>query len=245
MLSRMTARILAVALLWLAALAAPARAQIAGERADVVVELFTSQGCSQCPRANRLLGQFRQEDGVLALTFAVDMWDYLGWADTFAQPEFDQRQRAYGRSMRTRGRVTPQIVLNGAQPLNTYDWDEARAQFERVRQQSLALGPNDLSITRLSSGRVRIALGANARAAGADVWAVGYEARPMVVAVTGGINRDRSVMHYNVVQSLDRVATWDGRPAFYQRRCQPECAVIVQAANGGPILGAAYTRRAR
>jgi hypothetical protein len=245
MLPRMIARLLAAALLGLVVFAAPARAQTAGERAAVVVELFTSQGCAQCPRANRLLGQFTREDGVLALTFSVDMWDYLGWADTFAQPEFDDRQRAYARALRSRGRVTPQLVLNGARQLNAYDWDEARAEFDRARTQTAMLSANDLSITRLRNNRVRVTLGSNAAAghAGAEVWLVAFDDRALSVTVTGGLNRDRNVMHYNIVREITRLGEWDGRPAYYERsRCTPECAVIVQRANGGPILGAAYTR---
>lgn len=244
MLARMIARLLAIALLGLAVLAAPARAQTVGQRADVVVELFTSQGCAQCPRANRLLGQFAREDRVLALTFSLDMWDYLGWTDTFAQPEFDDRQRAYSRALRSRGRVTPQLVLNGARQLNAYDWDEARAEFDRSRQQARALGVNDLSITRLRNQRVRVALGANPAAAGADVWLISFDDRPLSVNVTQGLNRDRNVMHYNVVREINRLTVWDGRPIYFERgRCSPECAVIVQSPNGGPVLGAAYTER--
>lgn len=244
MLGRMIVRILAIALLGLAALAAPARAQTSGERASAVVELYTSQGCRQCPRANRLLGQFTREERVLALTFAVGIWDYLGWDDTFARPEFDARQRNYVRAMRMRGRATPQLIVNGAHSLNSYDWDEARAEFERVRGQGLTLAPGDLALTRLSNNRVRITLGANARAAGSDIWLISYSTRPMAVTVTRGLNRDRNVVHYNVVQSLDRIATWNGRPAYYERaRCTPGCAVLVQSPNGGPLLGAAYTVR--
>jgi hypothetical protein len=244
MLGRMIARILAVALLGLAALAAPARAQTAGERADVVVELFTSQGCAQCPRANRLLGQFAREDRVLALTFSVDMWDYLGWSDTFARPEFDDRQRAYVRALRARGRTTPQMVVNGERQLNAYDWDEARAEFTRAREQSRPLGANDLTITRLRNGRVRVTLGTHASAAGSEVWLVTYDDRPLAVSVRSGLNRDRNVVHYNIALEVDRLGTWNGRPTYFeQARCSPGCAVIVQGANGGPVLGAAYTQR--
>ena len=104
MLPRMKARFLAVALLLLAAQPEGALAQPASARAPVVVELYTSQGCSQCPRANRLLGEFSREPGIIALTFPVGYWDYLGWVDTFAQPEFTDRQRAFSRALRIRDR---------------------------------------------------------------------------------------------------------------------------------------------
>lgn len=250
MLGAMIARFLVAAvLLGLAAVPAPARAQTAGERAQVVVELYTSQGCTQCPRANRLLGMFAREEGVLALTFPVGMWDYLGWNDTFARPEFSDRQRAYARTLRTRGRFTPQLVLNGSRQLSASDWDDARVALDTARATPQTLAANDLGITRLSGGRVRVTLGSNLRvggAGGADVWLVAYDPGPLAVVITGGLNINRTVMHYNLARTMEHVALWDGRPVWYERsRCSPECAVIVQMPNGGPILGAAYTATRR
>ena len=79
----------------------------------VVVELFTAQGCSGCPAANQVVEGLAEEPGVIALTYAVDYWDYLGWPDTFAKPEFAQRQRAYQTAMRLRNVYTPQVVIDG------------------------------------------------------------------------------------------------------------------------------------
>jgi len=243
MLAGMIGRILAVAFIGLAALAAPVRAQEPGRRAEVVVELYTSQGCTQCPRANRLLGTFAREQGVLALTFPVGMWDYLGWNDTFARPEFSDRQRQYARTLRTRGRFTPQLVLNGARQLSASDWDDARVALDQALRAPRTLARGDLSITRLAAGRVRVTLSANTRAAGADIWLVAYDPGPLAVVVSGGLNINRTVLHYNLVRSMERVDTWNGRSVWYERsRCSPECAVIIQEPNGGAVLGAAYTR---
>jgi hypothetical protein len=242
----MLARVLAAALLVLAAAASPARAQTQGRRAEVVVELFTSQGCIQCPRANRLLGMFSREQNVLALTFPVGIWDYLGWADTFARPEFAERQRAYSTRLHVRGRFTPQLVLNGARQISASDWDEARAIFDTTRADGWPTAPPDVSLVRLRSGRVRVTLGAHAAEAPLDVWIVSYDPGPLTVVVTGGANINRSVAHYNLVTHIDRLATWNGASAWYERgRCAPECAVIVQEPNGGRILAAAYTSRPR
>jgi hypothetical protein len=244
MLGPMIGRFIAVAFLGLAVLTAPARAQSQGDRADVVVELYTSQGCTQCPRANRLLGSFARENGVLALTFPVGMWDYLGWHDTFALPEFSDRQRKYARTLRTRGRFTPQLVLNGARQLSASDWDDARVALEQAQAASRTLARDDISLTRLPGGRVRVTLNANARGAGADVWLVAYDPGPLAVVVGTGLNRNRTVLHYNLVRTMDRLDTWNGRSVWYERpRCAPECAVIVQTPEGGPILGAAFTGR--
>jgi len=93
MVGRMIRRVLALLVVALAAAVPSAWAQPAPARGPVLVELYTSQGCSACPRANRLLGELSHEPDVLALTFAVGYWDYLGWIDTFARPEFADRQR--------------------------------------------------------------------------------------------------------------------------------------------------------
>jgi hypothetical protein len=246
MLARMIVRFLAAMLLALAATAGSAHAQAQGERAQMVVELFTSQGCTQCPRANRLLGMFAREDDVLALTFPVGIWDYLGWHDTFAQPEFAERQRAYSQTLRVRGRFTPQLVFNGARQLSASDWDQARATYDAVRAQGWPASAPDLSITRLRNNRVRVTVGARANAPAADIWLLAYDPGPITVVITGGANMNRSVAHYNLVRWIERLDGWNGSSAWYERpRCVPECAVIVQEPDGGRILAARYTSRPR
>ncbi|MBC7769523.1 MAG: DUF1223 domain-containing protein [Phycisphaerales bacterium] len=239
----MIGRLIALALIALAATTTNVRAQ-EGERAQMVVELFTSQGCTQCPRANRLLGMFGREDDVLALTFPVGIWDYLGWQDTYARPEYGDRQRAYSRTLRVRGRFTPQLVFNGARQISASDWDQARATYDAQQAEGWPRSAPALSIQRLRNNRVRLTIGAEANAPTADVWLIAYDPGPLTVVVTGGANRNRSVAHYNLVKWIERVDGWDGRSAWYERqRCQPECAVLVQEPNGGRILAAAYTYR--
>jgi len=228
---------------------APAAAQPAptAAAAPIVVELYTSQGCFSCPRANRLLGEFSREDDLLALTFPVGYWDYLGWNDTFAQPEFSERQRDFGRALRFRGVYTPQIVVNGVRHVSAADWDQARGVVEDVRALPRPSGAPSLSVERLNSGQVRAIIGGATRAdPPADVWFVSFDPGPLTVLITAGENINRRVAHYNLVRRVQRVGAWDGTAAWYERgRCTPQCAVIVQAPNGGPILAAAYTRRQR
>jgi len=244
MLAGMIARFLAAVLIGLAATTLGAHAQTQGQRAAAVVELFTAQGCTQCPRANRLLGGFSHEDDVLALTFPVGIWDYLGWPDTFAQPQFSDRQRDYSNALRVRGRFTPQLVFNGARQISASDWDDARDTFEERRSAGLPATAPDLSIVRLRNGRVRVTVGARAGAPEADVWIVTYEPGPISVRITGGMNVNRTVMHYNLVRRIDRLAHWNGASAWYERSlCSPHCAVIVQERYGGPVLAAAYVER--
>lgn len=238
----MIGRLIALALIALAAATTTARAQ-EGYRAEMVVELFTSQGCTQCPRANRLLGMFGREERVLALTFPVGIWDYLGWQDTYARPEYGERQRAYSRALRVRGRFTPQLVFNGARQISASDWDQARATYDEQHAEGWPTAP-DLSIARLRNNRVRVTIGARATATPANVWMIAYDPGPLTVVVTGGANRNRSVAHYNLVRWIEPLGDWNGASAWYERpRCQPECAVLVQEPNGGRILAAAYTYR--
>ena len=86
----------------------------AAEPIDVVVELFSSQGCNSCPPADKLLGELRGRLGVLALTFHVDYWDYLGWKDTLAGPDFSQRQYDYAKARGDMDVFTPQMIVNGS-----------------------------------------------------------------------------------------------------------------------------------
>src|SRR3546814_11008586 len=85
----------------------------AGETRPVVVELFTSQGCSSCPPADALLVELAREPGILALSFHVDYWDYIGWEDPFAEAQYTERQRAYVDRLGLRSVYTPQIVIAG------------------------------------------------------------------------------------------------------------------------------------
>jgi len=238
--------LLTMLLLGFAAVAQPAAAQTEGNRADAVVELYTSQGCSQCPRANRLLGGFARQDRILALTFPVGIWDYLGWHDTFARPEFAERQRRYARSIRGGGRFTPQLVINGAHQISASDWDEAHAVFDRVRTDGWPARAPELAIARLRNNRARVTIGAREQAQPADVWLLAYDPGPITVVITGGVNINRSVAHYNLVKWIERLETWNGQASWHERaRCQPECAVLIQEPNGGPIVAAAFTYRDR
>lgn len=244
MVVRMIVRFLIALAVAAAVNATPALAQTQGRRAETVVELYTSQGCTQCPRANRLLCMFSREDNVLALTFPVGIWDYLGWHDTFAQPEFAERQRSYSQTLRVRGRFTPQLVVNGARTISASDWDEARAIYEDQQRAGWPASAPDLSLTLLRNGRARATVGAGPAGVSADVWMLAYDPGPLTVVITGGVNRNRSVPHYNLVKWIERVGTWNGASVWHERpRCQPECAVIVQEPNGGRILAASYTHR--
>ena len=205
----------------------------------VVVELFTAQGCSGCPAANQVVEGLAGEPGVIALTYAVDYWDYLGWPDTFAKPEFAQRQRAYQAAMRLRNVYTPQVVIDGRRQVSgaegeavqtAVDEEAARRVFPpqvQFRETGDAVG--------VGSGR--------APSSGADVWAVTYRPGLQTVAVAGGDNRGRAVRHVNVVRSLTRLGAWTGRPILLDlpeaSDPQDKVVVMVQSRGDRRILSAA------
>src|SRR3954452_23416283 len=86
-----------------------------------VVELFTSQGCSSCPPADKILGELAKDPSVIALSMPVDYWDYLGWKDTLADSRYSARQKAYSHMRGDRDVYTPQVIVNGAAEVNGSD----------------------------------------------------------------------------------------------------------------------------
>ncbi|HEX4304018.1 MAG TPA: DUF1223 domain-containing protein [Rhizomicrobium sp.] len=217
--------LIAVALLFAAALPAHA-AQ------PVVVELFTSQGCLSCPPANASLAAVADRPGVLALSFGVTYWDYLGWKDTFAQPQFTARQVAYEPGLRQSGPFTPQIVVNGSADTVGNN----RSDVERLIAAAHLAGP---TIT-LDSNVVSVAAATAAQGA-ADVWLVRYDPRTINVSVARGENEGVTLPHRNVVRELTRLGAWSGAAATYPISPAPAgllTAVLVQKPHGGAILAA-------
>lgn len=233
--------LIAAAVLSATAWAQPAAAEARG---PVLVEYFTSQGCSDCPSANLVMAEHARTSGVIVLTFPVHYWDYLGWRDTLAQPEFAKRQKSYAKSLGVKGLKTPQAVVHGVKAVAPARVGEAVAK--------LAASPRPASLVRVTTttepglGRARItvngeAVGAGARAA--DVWVASYDPGPVAVDVKQGANAGQRVKHVNVVRELKRVGAWQGGEAAFAANCQPACAVIVQGADGR-VLGARVVERA-
>ncbi|MFC7377562.1 DUF1223 domain-containing protein [Brevundimonas sp. GCM10030266] len=204
----------------------------------VVVELFTAQGCSGCPEANARIETVAAEPGVIALTYAVDYWDYLGWADTFARPEFAQRQRDYRRALQIRNVSTPQVVIDGRR--------QAPASIEAIQvaideEAARRVFPPEVEF-RETGDRVGVGSG-RAPVGGAEVVAVVYTPGPQTVEISGGDNRGQKVRHVNVVRSVRVLGPWTGRPVLYalpeQAGSDQAVAVLVQARDDRRILTAA------
>jgi hypothetical protein len=224
------------AALALAAACAVAPAVAADAKRPTVIELFQSQGCSSCPPANANLIRFAERDDVLALNFAVDYWDRLGWKDTFAKPEFTRRQWAYAHAMGRADVYTPEIVVNGRADGVGADGAEMRELSERADRG--AAGPE------VTVERDAVTIGAGpAPSRGADVWLARFERGVIEVAVERGENAGRTLPHVDVVRELVLLGHWSGAaerlplpPASDPRLAD---AVLVQTAGAGPILAAA------
>lgn len=215
-----------------------------------VIELFTSQGCSSCPAADRLFKSYADRNDIVALSYNVDYWDYLGWKDTLARPEFSERQRAYA-SQRGDGSVyTPQVVVNGL----------AHAVGSRAEQVKRALAKTHATLT----GRhvaieveqpasdllvINVAATATPPEKPATIWIASV--RPEVtVKIRRGENRGKSITYHNVVRELSAVGMWSGSQTTLKLQKHPylvgpakRCAILVQSSNGA-ILGARWLTRA-
>jgi hypothetical protein len=203
-------------------------------RAPVVVELFQSQGCSDCPPAQEDLNRLADSPNILALSYGVTYWDYLGWKDSFASPQFTQRQVDYSARNHGIGVATPQYWINGRQ---TVLGANTLRVSQLIDQADLSGGPP------LTVAGSNLTVGAgNAPRGGADVWLVRYDPRTIQVAIRAGENGGRTIPHRDVVRQLIRIGRWNGTP---QTIVLPgdaadglKSAVLIQAGAGGPILAA-------
>ena len=204
-------------------------------RPPVVVELFTAQGCSSCGAANARVSQLAERTDVLALTFAVDYWDYLGWPDTFARPEFTERQRAYARKLALREVYTPQVVVDGRVQASGVKGDAVDSLV------SAALKTPLYAPDMIFMGERRVAVGSGpSPRGGADVWLIRYDPRQQEVTPRRGDNKGQTLVQRNVVREVVRLGAWRGKPTIYRLPAAAEeglaLAVIVQTPKGGKIL---------
>ncbi len=199
----------------------------------VVVELFTSQGCSSCPPANDTLNKLAERPDVLALSFGVTYWDNLGWKDTFASPAFTQRQYDYANGLHHANVFTPQMVINGRKDTVGQKLSDVEPLIYAAK--ALPAGPSVI----LSADQVSIAASAQT----AQVWLVRYDPRLVQVPVQRGENSGRTLPHRNVVRQLLKLGSYSGQAVSFtlpkSADISLKTAVLVQQGTGGPILSAA------
>lgn len=223
---------------FIAASALSLSAGTAAQADTVVVELFTSQGCSSCPPADELLGKLAKRDDIIALSLHVDYWDYLGWKDAFAKPAHTTRQQGYAQAASTNMIYTPQMIVGGVTSIVGTRGMELMDAVQQHAERDTKLG---LTVAKSADG-ITIDL-----VPGADgtnrmiVQLVRYE--PSLTAeIRSGENAGRNITYHNVVTSWDVVADWDGAEALSVEaptEGPQHTAVIVQDGASGPILAAA------
>ncbi|MEJ1159832.1 DUF1223 domain-containing protein [Prosthecomicrobium sp. N25] len=231
------------------AMSAGAVAAAAGEAAPRgVVELFTSQGCSSCPPADALMNRLAQDRSLVALTFPVDYWDYLGWKDTLARPEFSQRQRGYAGSRGDRAIYTPQMVVNGREHVVGSDQAAIDRSVSGQRDRFGGLPVETAIEVKGDVVTARVGEARNPADSKATLWLVVFD-RNNTVPIGRGENRGRQVTYSNVVRQVQPIGMWKGKPLSVElpkHDLMPNdntgMAVLLQVdADGKPgaILGAA------
>lgn len=219
-----------------------ARAQDASHSVapKTVIELFTSQGCSSCPPADKLLGEYARQPGVIALTLAVDYWDYLGWKDTLAKHGHSVRQKAYAK-LRGDGKMfTPQVVVNGK--VMAIGSDKAGLEGGVASAPRLSV-PVALDA---SAGKVKVSVGAGEGAG--EVWLCPLSSA-VDVEIGRGENEGTKIVYHNVVRGWTKLGDWTGQAATFEAPIKTgdgidSYAVLLQSGSAlqpGPILGAALS----
>ena len=218
------------------------------DRPRGVVELFTSQGCNSCPRADAYLAELAQRGDVVALAFHVDYWDYLGWNDTLATAANTDRQSEYAAAMGLNSVYTPQVVLNGRAHFKGSNRSEIEASLAAMDDEGKGMAV-DVSFRRVGDSLI-IETGAGTHGKGkANVLLVFYEPRTEV-NITRGENAGRTMTYWNAVSGVQAAGRWNGQRTRLEipdtelkKKGSRGCAVLLQSVRkdgtAGPIIGAA------
>jgi hypothetical protein len=209
-----------------------------GAKPGVVVELYTSQGCSSCPPADEFFSALAADPQVIALSLHVDYWDYIGWKDEFGNPKFTERQKAYAREAGSRMIYTPQMIVGGLDSVEGNQPHEIEAMIRKhmavARDVSLqAVRRDEILVIRAEAGRpfdapVRVQL-------------VRYHPEA-TVDIRRGENAGRTVTYHNIVTSWQAIGEWTGEaPLEIEAEVPGKDPAVVILQEQGPsfILAAA------
>ncbi len=203
----------------------------------VVIELFTSQGCSSCPPADELLTQLAGRDDVIALALHVDYWDYLGWKDDFASVNFSNRQRAYAKAGNRRTVYTPQVIIQGVSPAVGNRAGEVISLIDHHSNRAQAV----LLEVERSGNTLSISITANGGSVGQSVVQLVRYVPEKIVKIRGGENAGRSITYSNIVTEWRPVTQWNGQGEISAKAhvtgSEP-IVILVQSLGLGPIIAA-------
>ena len=217
----------------------------------IVIELFTSQGCSSCPPADAFLGELAKRPNVVALGFHVDYWDYIGWKDPYASKLATQRQRLYAQAFDLSYVYTPQMVVNGEEQAVGSERGNVESALAKATARP-PVGPS-LSLALDRDGALAVHVGAGKEET-ATVWLACFD-REHTTRVSRGENAGSTLTNYRVVRHFEAIGNWKGpaldlkvpapEMAEYVERPDRGVAVLVQRGEVGPILAAAILSGAR
>jgi hypothetical protein len=204
----------------------------------VMVELFTSQGCSSCPPADRIAGALTKRDDVIVVSLNVDYWDYLGWKDTLAKPEFTKRQMDYAHQRGDGDVYTPQMVINGAHHV-------VGSRDSAIKDAIVAAAPAAVPVSIDATKNEIVISAGDGEARDATLWLMAVT--PSVeVEISRGENSGSTFTYHNVVRNLVPAGMWKGKA---QRFVMPRkaivsgknamCIAVLQEGETGPVLGLA------
>ncbi len=179
---------------------------VAQSQPVVVVELYTSQGCSSCPPADDFLATLAMDPSILPLSLHVDYWDYIGWPDKFASPKFTERQKSYARVAGTRSIYTPQFIVGGLDRVEGYKREETG---ELIRKHLTVA--KDIGLTLVRKGdTLMINADAASQLGGTTVIQLVRYIPSEVVNIERGENAGKSITYYNIVTSWKSLGKWSG-----------------------------------
>jgi hypothetical protein len=219
----------------------------ASQEPRAVVELFTSQGCSSCPAADRLLGELARDPSLVALSLNVDYWDYLGWKDTLALKGHSNRERAYANARGDRDVYTPQVVVNGVTAVLGSDKAAIEKAIVKTRRDAGAL---TLPVTvKIEGDKVTASVPeAKGERKSGEVWLCPVTGKA-TVEIARGENRGKTITYHNVVRSWVKIGDWNGTAQTFStplkdvaRDDTDSFAVLVQSGDTskpGVVIGAA------
>lgn len=222
-----------------AAMASLPRGGIAASPRPVVVELFTSQGCSSCPPADAFLTELRSTPNVIALSYHVDYWDYLGWKDTLGSPEFSQRQYDYARARRDMDVYTPQMIVEGRKH---FVGSKRNVVLEAIKLAQAE--PQGVPVTLAERGsELVIEIGSASSEIEATLWLMPM-APEVRVKILKGENTGKEIIYHNIVRALVPAGRWSGeaktltlpKDDVLRPDCKG-CVALLQPGKAGPILG--------
>ncbi|WP_421784772.1 DUF1223 domain-containing protein [Hyphobacterium sp.] len=233
-----------ISLLFAMTLTGPAHEPANAPARPVLIELFTSQGCPLCPAANEYLGRLDTREDVIALSFSVDYWDIYGWSDTYARPEFTDRQRAYKSRLDLARIYTPQFVIDGASEAGGSEPDGLLSQIANRRM--TLTDSIEIDVEHHGEGNFTIDIDGGVPAQEpATVYLAAYVPGWRTVAIEGGRNAGREIRVYNPVTALFELGEWQAGPDSYGAALPDGLAgvMIIQGGAGGPVYAVADFQR--